>query len=78
MSKSRISIALKVGVFLVATAIVVASTLDPQSRCTACNCQFNNIELLDQLLEAKMNQILVNEPSELSPHAHCKNKMVST
>ena len=70
MSKSRISIALKVCVFLVATAIVVASALDPQSRCTACNCQFNNIELLDQLLEAKMNQILVNEPSKLSPHAY--------
>ena len=63
MNKS--SIALKVCMFLVATAIVVASAHD-QSRCTACNCQVNNIELLDQLLEAKVNQILVNEPSKLA------------
>ena len=56
MSKSRLSIALKVCVFLVATAIVVACALDPQSRCTACNYQLNNIELLDQLLKDKMNQ----------------------
>ena len=69
MNKSRISIALKVCVFLVATAIVVASALGPQSQCTACNCQFNNIEVLDQLLEAKVNQILVNEQSKSSPRA---------
>ena len=61
MNKCRIA-----HVFLVATAIVVVSALIPQSRCTSCNCQVNKIELLDQLLEAKVNQILVNEPSKLA------------
>ena len=62
MNKSRLALC----VFLVAIAFVVSNAQSMSSQCTACNCQINNIEILDQLVEAKVNQILVNEPSKLS------------
>ena len=58
MSKSGIIVAL---VFMTATAIT--STGDPS--CNACNCRFNNIEILDQFVEAKVNHILANNLSQL-------------
>ena len=48
-------------VFVAATAITAANA----QSCRACNCQFDNIQLLDQLVEAKVNRNLANEPSEL-------------
>ena len=53
---------------IVLCVFVVAITISGASAqsCTACNCQVNNIELLDQLVEAKVNSILANEPSKLS------------
>ena len=49
----------------VAVIAITAMAANTQS-CTACNCQINNIKLLYQLVEAKVNRILANEPSELS------------
>ena len=49
----------------VAVIAIIAVAANTQS-CTVCNCQINNIQLLDQLVEAKVNRILANEPSELS------------
>ena len=49
-------------VLVAATAITAANA---QSACGACNCQFNNIQLLDQLLEAKMKSTLASEPRKL-------------
>jgi hypothetical protein len=58
MNKSGVAVC----VFVAAIAITTAST----QSCTTYNCQINNIQLLDQLVEAKMNRILANESSELS------------
>ena len=32
--------------------------------CRACNCQFNDIEVLDRLIETKINESLANDPGE--------------
>ena len=47
-------------VFVAATAITAANAQSCMRR--ACKCQFDNIQLLDQLAEAKVNRILANEP----------------
>ena len=56
MNKSGIALC----VFVAAIAISGASA----QSCATCNCQVNNIQLLDQLVEAKVNRILANEPSK--------------
>lgn len=52
--------------FLVFTAVNIAaiSSVSAQSCCT-CNLQFNSIQVVDQLVEAKMKSILTNEPCKL-------------
>ena len=37
---------------------------DAQS-CNACNCQFNNVQVLSRLAQAEVNQALAGEPREL-------------
>ena len=32
--------------------------------CRACNCRFNDIEVLDRLIETKINESLANDPGE--------------
>jgi hypothetical protein len=64
MNKSRIAVCVFMAVIHV--VLTAAST----QSCTACSCQINNIQLLDQLVEAKVNRILANEPSELSKHRY--------
>lgn len=46
--------------FLTATAAAI-SVAGAQS-CNACNCQFNNVQALSQLIEAQVNRALANEP----------------
>ena len=36
------------------------------SSCRACNCQFNNIQVLDRMMESKINKSLANDPGEIS------------
>ena len=62
MNKSGIALCAFVAVIAFIITAVAANT----QSCTTCNCQINNIQLLDQLAEAKVNRILANEPSELS------------
>ena len=61
MNKSGLFLAL----FLTATAATI-SVASAQS-CKACNCQFNNVQALSQLIEVQVNQILANEPRKLKP-----------
>ena len=39
-----------------ATTAIIVSTASAQSKstCQACNCQFNNVEVLSQLIELKI------------------------
>ena len=32
--------------------------------CKACNCQFSNVEVLNDIVEAQVNRILAKEPSK--------------
>ena len=49
-------------IFVAVTGIPAASA----QSCNACNCQFNNIQVLDQLVEAKVKITLANEPCKLN------------
>ena len=40
------------------TVLSVASA----QLCNACNCQFNNVQVLSQLIEVQVNRALANEP----------------
>ena len=48
---------------LMANASVFTVT-DAQS-CKACNCQFNNVQALSQLVQAEVNRAIANEPRKL-------------
>ena len=51
---------------VIVTLLVVVAPIIAQQTCTAdCNCDLSNIQLLDQVIEAKVNQSFVNEPSKL-------------
>ena len=41
-----------------------ATSGQSDSSCRACNCQFNNIEVLDRLIESKINRSLANDPGK--------------
>ena len=44
-----------------------AFTVSPQGdTCNACNCQFNNVEALTQLIESKIATARTNEAGELT------------
>ena len=49
---------------LITTCQSVFFVADAQS-CTACNCQFNNVEVLSELVKAEVNGALADEPREL-------------
>ena len=51
--------ALMLLVVAVFTSVTSAQNAD---TCQACNCQFNNIQALSQLVNARINDILTNEP----------------
>ena len=48
---------------LMANASVFIVT-DAQS-CKACNCQFNNVQVLSQLVQAEVNRAIAGEPRKL-------------
>ena len=58
----------KVGVTLVllvmGQALATISMANAQS-CNACNCQFNNVQVLSQLIKEEVNRALANEPRKL-------------
>ena len=44
---------------IVSSVITVDATQD--NTCNACQCQFNNIQVLSQLIESKITTVLTNE-----------------
>ena len=46
----------------VLATIIVAATAQ---SCNSCNCQFSNVQVLSQLIEAEVNRALANEPRKL-------------
>ena len=38
--------------------------------CRACNCQFNNINILNRMIESKVNESLANDPGETIKHTY--------
>ena len=48
--------------YLTATVTVTVSTQD--DTCKACSCQFDNVQVLDQLIEAKITNALSNGAGE--------------
>ena len=49
--------------FLATTAASVS--ISTAQTCNACNCQFNNLHILNQLIDAQVSQILSSEPRKL-------------
>ena len=47
--------------FLAMITAVALPAVSAQS-CNACNCQFNNVQMLSQIIEAEVNRILADEP----------------
>ena len=46
---------------LLAVLILTPITSGQSDSCRTCNCQFNNIEVLDQLIEYRIRSILAND-----------------
>ena len=53
--------------FLVTAAATIR--IGAAQTCNACNCQFNNVQvltkLIDKLIDVRVNQILSDEPRKL-------------
>ena len=49
--------------FLVTAAATIS--VGSAQTCNACNCQFNNVQVLTKLIDARVNQILSDEPRKL-------------
>ena len=45
--------------------MIVAISVASAQSCNACNCQFNNVQMLSQIIEAEVNRILADEPCKL-------------
>ena len=45
---------------LLTVLALTPATLGQGDSCQACNCQFNNVEVLDQLIESKIRNLLAN------------------
>ena len=46
---------------IVVLMLSVVSIVISQESCSVCNCQFSNIQVLDQLIEAKLNTALTGK-----------------
>ena len=42
-------------------ALLAGSALAQSDSCQACNCQFNNVEVLNQVIEASVRDMLADE-----------------
>ena len=60
-----------VGVLLATVAVISVASAQAET-CGACNCEFNNVEVLNKLIDAKVdariNMTLANQPSKLNFH----------
>ena len=61
MDSARLNLLLAITVTLSATA----DSTQPDGNCNACNCQFNNVRVLEQLIEAKIATARANESGEV-------------
>lgn len=53
---------MKAALLMIAVGVTVGTAVCGHSdTCRACNCQFNNIHALDQMIEAKVTTALENE-----------------
>ena len=53
---------------LLAITVVLSATADstqPDGTCKACNCQFNNVQVLEQLIDAKIATARANESGKV-------------
>ena len=48
-------------VWFTAILPLAPATFAQSDSCRACNCQFNNVEVLDQLIEARIRDMLAND-----------------
>ena len=57
----------KIGLAFVLFLVTAAASLSvvTAQTCNACNCQFNNVQVLSQLIEAQVNRALADEPRKL-------------
>ena len=57
---------------LLATLVTILLAMAPalgQQTCTAeCNCDLSNVQILDQIIERKLNQTFPDEPSKQSTY----------
>ena len=60
----------KVVLTLVVFLVIAATThnVGNAQTCNACNCQFNNVQVLSQLIANQVNQKLADEPRKLFPN----------
>ena len=68
----------KVGLTLLVFLVAAAAThnVGDAQTCNACNCQFNNVQVLSQLIEKQVNQKLADEPRKLLPDHDFKKKHI--
>ena len=62
MDIANFNLLLAIIVTLSSTAIV---STQPDGTCSACNCQFNNAQVLEQIIEAKIATARANESGEV-------------
>ena len=64
----QLDVKMKISENMLAVMLIASTTLFVSvsaHSCKACNCQFNNVQVLNDMVEAKVNQILANEPRKL-------------
>ena len=52
---------LSVAAFVILSPAATSVQEEGQGTCRACHCQFNNVEVLQQLIESTIRDILVND-----------------
>ena len=59
--------AVKLGLSFMVLLVTAATTQDEGNAqtCNVCNCKFNNVKLLSQLIEKQVNKKLADEPRKL-------------
>ena len=62
MAKSTLEfLAATTAIAIVSSVITVDATCTQDNTCNACQCQFNNVQILGQLIESKIATVLENE-----------------
>ena len=55
----------RIALFAAALLFLSPATSAQGDSCRACNCQFNNVQVLDRLIESKINKCLANDPGKI-------------